>query len=45
MKKLSLIGMGIVNERSIPLLGLDRLKEADLIFAELFTSRNSPERR
>jgi len=38
MKKLSLIGMGIVNERSIPLLGLDRLKEANLIFAELFTS-------
>ncbi len=38
MKKLFLVGMGISDERSIPLSGLDRIEEADVIFAEMFTS-------
>lgn len=38
MKTLSLIGLGLSSERSIPLEGLDRLKVADVIFAEFFTS-------
>ncbi len=38
MKLLSMIGLGIKNERSIPLQGLDRIKEADAIYAEFFTS-------
>ncbi|MGA1872256.1 MAG: diphthine synthase [Thermoplasmatota archaeon] len=38
MKRLTMIGLGISNERSIPVEGLDRLKEADIIFAEFFTS-------
>jgi diphthine synthase len=38
MKRLSMIGLGITDERSIPLHGLDRIKEADVIFAEFFTS-------
>ncbi len=38
MKRLSMIGLGISNERSIPVSGLERLKEADIIFAEFFTS-------
>lgn len=38
MKKLSFIGLGIANERSVPLSGLDRMKEAGIIHAEFFTS-------
>jgi len=38
MKSLSLIGLGIVDERSISLKGLDLLKEADAIYCEFFTS-------
>ncbi len=38
MKRLSLIGLGIVDERSVPLMGIDRMKEADVVFAEFFTS-------
>ena len=38
MKRLSMIGLGITDERSIPLHGLDRIKEADIVFAEFFTS-------
>ncbi len=38
MKKLFLVGMGISDERSIPLSGLDRIEEADVVFAEMFTS-------
>lgn len=33
-----MIGLGIADERSIPLRGLDRLKEADMIYAEMYTS-------
>lgn len=42
MKRLSMIGLGISDERSIPLIGLDRLKEADAIFAEFYTSILAP---
>jgi diphthine synthase len=38
MKRLSLIGLGIVNERSVPIRGIDLMKEADLVFCEFFTS-------
>lgn len=38
MKKLFLVGMGLSDERSIPLSGLDRIEEADVVFAEMFTS-------
>ncbi len=38
MKRLSLIGLGIVDERSVSLRGLDLMKEADIIFCEFFTS-------
>jgi len=38
MKRLSMIGMGISDERSIPLRGFDLLGEADAIYAEFFTS-------
>ncbi|MBN1389476.1 MAG: diphthine synthase [Candidatus Thermoplasmatota archaeon] len=38
MKRLTLIGLGISNERSVTLQGLDRMREADAIFAEFFTS-------
>ena len=38
MKKLFLVGMGISDERTIPLSGFDRIEEADVVFAEMFTS-------
>jgi diphthine synthase len=38
MKRLSMIGMGTSDERSMPLKGYDLLKEADAIYAEFFTS-------
>lgn len=38
MKRLTMIGLGITDERSIPLQGLDRIKESDAVFAEFFTS-------
>jgi diphthine synthase len=38
MKRLSLIGLGIVDERTVPLRGIDLMKAADRIFCEFFTS-------
>ncbi|MGA1792389.1 MAG: diphthine synthase [Thermoplasmatota archaeon] len=38
MKRLSMIGLGISNERSLSIQGLDRMRDADIIFAEFFTS-------
>ncbi|MEA3559963.1 MAG: diphthine synthase [Candidatus Thermoplasmatota archaeon] len=38
MKRLSMIGLGIADERSIPLRGLDHLRQSDVVFAELYTS-------
>jgi diphthine synthase len=42
MKRLSLIGLGIANERSVSLKGLDRMKDSDIIFGEFFTSILEP---
>jgi diphthine synthase len=38
MARLSLVGLGISDEKGISLLGSDRIRGADIIFAELFTS-------
>ncbi|MFW3145748.1 MAG: diphthine synthase [Thermoplasmatota archaeon] len=38
MKRLSMIGLGIANERSISLGGLERLRESEMAFAEFYTS-------
>jgi len=38
MKRLSMVGLGISNERSVSLQGLDRIREAQIVFAEFFTS-------
>lgn len=42
MKRLSLIGLGIANERSVSLKGLDRMRESDIVFGEFFTSILEP---
>ena len=42
MKRLSLIGLGIANERSVALKGFDRMRESDIIFGEFFTSILEP---
>lgn len=38
MKELILVGLGLHSERDLSLRGLETLKEADTIFAELYTS-------
>ncbi len=38
MKRLSFIGLGIVDERTVPLRGIDLMKAADRVFCEFFTS-------
>jgi diphthine synthase len=38
MKKLSLIGLGIVDERSVSLKGIDSIMVSERVFAEFFTS-------
>ena len=38
MKRLSMIGLGITNENSVSLEGLQRIMEAEVVFAEFFTS-------
>jgi len=38
MKRLSLVGLGIVDERSIPLRGLELVRKADRVYCEFFTS-------
>ncbi len=38
MKRLTMIGLGLCDERSIPLLGLERMRESDRVLAEFYTS-------
>mgnify|MGYP006284398539 CR=1 FL=1 len=38
MKRLSLIGLGIVDERTVPLRGIDLMEASDRVFCEFFTS-------
>lgn len=38
MVKLTMVGLGISNEGSVPLRGIEAMKAADAVFAEFFTS-------
>jgi len=38
MARLTLIGLGISDDKGVSLSGLDRMRDSDVVFAELFTS-------
>jgi len=38
MTKLTLVGLGISNEGSVPLRGIEAMRSADVVYAEFFTS-------